>query len=112
MGNVLNLVQEDTVHFPGYHPAFDVFIQLFIATQRLFVYIFKVNDNDLLLFPFNQKVQVFRCQSEKGAPRYLLMADRNGRPIVLDVQQFFQLTGVKSTVFRCVATIVPSRSEP
>ena len=35
-----------------------------------------------------------KCQNEKDAPGYLLAADRDGQPVILGVQQFYQLTGV------------------
>ncbi len=35
-----------------------------------------------------------KCQEETGTPGYLLAADRDGQPVVLGVQQFYQLTGV------------------
>lgn len=36
---------------------------------------------------------VFIAGSEKDGPGYLLSADRDGRPIVMSVEQFRQLTG-------------------
>ena len=35
-----------------------------------------------------------KCQGEKDDPGYLLAADRDGQPVILAVQQFYQLTGV------------------
>lgn len=35
-----------------------------------------------------------KCQDEKDSPGYLLTADRDGQPVILSVQQFYQLTGV------------------
>lgn len=35
-----------------------------------------------------------KCQSEKDDPGYLLAADRDGQPVILSVQQFYQLTGI------------------
>ena len=35
-----------------------------------------------------------RCQEEEDTPGYLLAAGRDGQPIILGVQQFYQLTGV------------------
>ena len=35
-----------------------------------------------------------KCQSDKDDPGYLLAADRDGQPVILGVQQFYQLTGV------------------
>ena len=33
-----------------------------------------------------------KCQGEKDGPGYLLAADRDGQPVILPVQQFYQLT--------------------
>lgn len=35
-----------------------------------------------------------KCQEEKDSPGYLLAANRDGQPVILGVQQFYQLTGV------------------
>ena len=35
-----------------------------------------------------------KCQSDKDDPGYLLAADRDGQPVILAVQQFYQLTGM------------------
>ena len=35
-----------------------------------------------------------KCQKEKDNSGYLLAADRDGQPVVLSVQQFYQLTEV------------------
>lgn len=34
------------------------------------------------------------CREEQDAPGYLLAADRDGQPVIMAVQQFYQLTGV------------------
>ena len=34
-----------------------------------------------------------KCQSEKDDPGYLLAADRDGQPVILPVQRFYELTG-------------------
>lgn len=36
-----------------------------------------------------------KCQSEKDASGYLLAADWDGQPVILPVQQLYELTGVQ-----------------
>lgn len=42
-----------------------------------------------------------KCQSEKDDPGYLLAADRDGQPVILSVQQLYELTGVQIDPVEC-----------
>ena len=52
-----------------------------------------------------------KCQSEKDDPGYLLAADRDGQPVILGVQQFYQLTGVWTDPAECCGQLTEAGFE-
>ena len=52
-----------------------------------------------------------KCQSEKDDPGYLLAADRDGQPVILPVQRFYELTGVQIDPAECCGQITEAGFE-
>ena len=42
-----------------------------------------------------------KCQDTKDDPGYLLASDRDGQPVIVAVQQFYELTGVWIDPIEC-----------
>ena len=51
------------------------------------------------------------CREERDSPGYLLAADRDGQPVILGVQQFYQLTGVWTDPAECCGQLTEAGFE-
>ena len=57
-----------------------------LSTKQLYLFLVACSGN------WRNSIYI-KCQGEKDAPGYLLAADRDDQPVILAVQQFYQLTG-------------------
>lgn len=51
------------------------------------------------------------CQEEEDAPGFLLAADRDGQPVPIAIQQFYQMTGVWVDPSECCGHITEAGFE-
>ena len=52
-----------------------------------------------------------KCQGENDSPGYLLAADRDGQPVILPVQRFYELTGVQIDPAECCGPLTEAGFE-
>ena len=52
-----------------------------------------------------------KCQGENDSPGYLLAADRDGQPVILPVQRFYELTGVQIDPAECCGQLTEAGFE-
>ena len=52
-----------------------------------------------------------KCQSDKDDPGYLLAADRDGQPVILPVQRFYELTGEQIDPAECCGQLTEAGFE-
>lgn len=52
-----------------------------------------------------------KCQSDKDDLGYLLAADRDGQPVILPVQRFYELTGVQIDPAECCGQLTEAGFE-
>ena len=65
-----------------------------LSTKQLYLFLVACSGN------WRNSIYI-KCQGEKDAPGYLLAADRDGQPVILPVQRFYELTGEQIDPAEC-----------